>query len=171
MEKMRLRRVKSFSAMFRRRFLQKSQNNFRFLIFIIVFCVSITLIYTSASMYFSSVTIGSKGTVKTLGVGVFWDKVCSNSVSYIDWEIVDPGSQRNVTVYVRNEGSVPTSISLDAVNWDPPSASSYIILSWDYLGQLVEPNESIEATLILSISSSVQNLTNFKFDIVIAGIG
>lgn len=168
---MRLERVRRFSAILRKLFSQKSKKSFRPLIFALAVCVFSVLIYTSVSMYLSLATIGSRGTVKTLGVGVYWDEVCSKHVSYIDWGIVDPGSQENVRVYVRNEGNVHASILLDTINWDPLDASSYITLSWDYSGQLLEPDESIEVTLTLQISSSIQNVINFDFDIVIAGIG
>jgi len=168
---MRLEWVRRFSAILRKLFSQKPKKSFRPLIFALAVCVFSVLIYTSVSMYMFSATIGSRGTVKTVGVGVYWDGVCSKHVSYIDWGIVDPGSQENVRVYVRNEGNVPVVISLDAFNWDPLDASSYITLSWDYLGQPVEPEESIEVTLTLQISSSIENVGNFDFDIEIAGIG
>ena len=168
---MRLERVRRFSAILRRLLSKKPKRDFRLLIFALAVCLFSVLIYTSISTYLFSTTIGSRGTVKTLGVGVYWDEVCSNPVSYVDWGIVDPGSQENVRVYVRNEGNVHVSILLDTVNWDPLNASSYITLSWDYSGQLLEPDESIEVTLTLLISSSIQNVASFDFDIVIAGIG
>jgi hypothetical protein len=167
---MRLERVIRFSAILRRLLSKKPKRDFRLLTFALAVCVFSVLVYTSVSVYLFSTTIGSRGTVRTLGVGVYWDEICSNSVSYIDWGIVDPGSQENVAVYVRNEGNVPASILLDTVDWDPPKASSYITLSWDYSGQLVEPDDSIRVTLTLLISPSIQNVASFDFDIVIAEI-
>ena len=171
MEKTRLKRhVKQFSALLGRLFSQKkSKYIFRIGVFTLAICVFSALVYTSVSMYLFSATISSRGAVKALGVGVYWDKACSNSVSYIDWGIVDPGSQKNVTVYVRNEGNVPTHILLDTVNWDPPNASSYITLGWDYSEQPVKPDESTKVTFILLISPSIQNVTDFDFGIVIVG--
>lgn len=168
---MRVEWVKRFSAILRKLFSQKPKKNFRPLIFALAICVFSALIYTSVSVYLHPATIGSRGTVKALGVGVYWNEACSNPVSYIDWGIVDPGSQENVRVYVRNEGNVHALISLDTVNWDPPKASSYITLSWDYSRQLLKPEESIEVALTLLISSSIENVISFDFDIVIAGIG
>mgnify|MGYP006270735257 FL=1 len=60
----------------------------------------------------SSVRIVGRGTVKAVGVGVFWDSNCTSPVSYIDWGMVEPGSLNNVTLYVRNQGNVVGSISL-----------------------------------------------------------
>ncbi len=75
----------------------------------------------------SSVRIRGQGTVKAVGVGVFWDNNCTNCVSFIDWGIVEPGSMNNVTVYVRNEGNVAASISLATENWG--SVNSFVIAS------------------------------------------
>jgi len=129
---------------------------------------SIAVVYalTSVSVYLSSV-----GTVKAVGVGVYWDSGCSQSVSVIDWGLADPGSVKNVTVYIRNEGNAPIMLSLQTANWNPANASDYISLSWDYGGQAIDPNGVVQVRLVLSVSSSIQGITSFSFDIVIAGSG
>jgi hypothetical protein len=111
------------------------------------------------------------GTVKAVGVGVYWDNACSSRVASIDWGLVEPGSAENVTVFIRNEGNVAATLSLEAVNWSPLNASDFITLSWDYSGQVVDPNEVVEVALFLSVPSSIEGITSFIFDIVIAGSG
>jgi len=56
-------------------------------------------------------------------------------------------------------------------NWYPSNAADYISLSWDYGGQLVNPDELIPVIFTLSISGSVEGITSFSFDIVIMGSG
>ena len=46
----------------------------------------------------SSVRMVGRGTVKAVGVGIYWDSNCTNTVSFIDWGMVEPGSMNNVTV-------------------------------------------------------------------------
>jgi hypothetical protein len=129
---------------------------------------SIAVVYalTSVSVYLSSV-----GTVKALGVGVYWDSGCSQTVSSIDWGLAEPGAVKNVTVYMRNEGNAPITLSLQTSNWNPPNAADYISLSWDYGGQAIGVNQVVAVTLSLSISSNIQGITTFSFDVVIAGSG
>jgi len=119
----------------------------------------------------SSVRIVGRGTVKAVGVGVFWDSNCTNTVSFIDWGMVEPGSKNNVTIYVRNEGNVAASISLATENWNPPNASDYLALIWDYDERLLNPREVAQVTLTLSVSSSVHGIENFSFDIIISVSG
>jgi hypothetical protein len=120
----------------------------------------------SASVYLQSV-----GTVKALGVGVYWDNACSQAVSSIDWGLAEPGAVKNVTVYNRNEGNAPITLSLQTANWNPANATSYISLSWNYGGDIIGANQVVAVTLSLSISSNIQGITTFSFDIVIVGSG
>jgi len=129
---------------------------------------SIAVVYalTSVSVYLSSV-----GTVKAVGVGVYWDSGCSQTVSSIDWGLAELGAVKNVTVYIRNEGNAPVTLSLQTSNWNPPNAADYISLSWNYGGQTIGANQVLAVTLSLSIASNIQEITTFSFDIVIVGSG
>jgi len=119
----------------------------------------------------TSVRLSSSGSVKALGVGVYWDSACSQTVSSIDWGLADPGSVKNVTIYIRNEGNAPITLSLQTANWNPANATNYISLSWDYGGQAIGANQVLAVTLSLSISSNIQGITTFSFDIVVVGSG
>ena len=119
----------------------------------------------------SSVRIVGRGTVKAVGVGVFWDSNCTNAVSYIDWGMVEPGSLNNVTVYVRNQGNVVASISLATENWNPSTASNYLALSWSYDGRPLDPLQVAQVEMTLNVSSSVHGIESFSFDIIISVTG
>jgi len=114
-----------------------------------------------------TLSIGSQGTIETVGVGVYWDSNCSNRVSYVEWGTVEPGSIKNVAIYVRNEGNFPVHLFMLPDNWNPPEASNYMTLSWNYASQTVNPKEVIQTTLTLSTSSGIEGITNFSFDIII----
>jgi hypothetical protein len=129
---------------------------------------SIAVVYALTSV---SVHLSSVGTVKALGVGVYWDSGCSQTVSSIDWGLAEPGAVKNVTVYARNEGNAPITLSVQTANWNPANATNYISLSWNYGGQAIGANQVVAVTLSLSISSSIQGITTFSFDIVVVGSG
>jgi len=40
-------------------------------------------------------------------------------------------------------------------------------LSWNYDGRVLNPTELVEITLTLSVSSDVENIVDFSFDIII----
>lgn len=111
------------------------------------------------------------GNVKAIGVGVYWDSSCTSEALLIDWGIVEPGTTEDVTFYIRNEGNSDIMLSMNTTNWSPLDASNYIALSWDYRSQSIVPATVLPVTLTLSMSSSVQAITSFSFDIVVTGIG
>jgi len=125
------------------------------------------LVMQALSSTQSSRRFPNTGTIRTIGVGVYWDNECTDPVSFIDWDTLEPGSSKDVTFYIRNEGPSAATISMNTSNWDPSNAWEYIALSWDYAGQQINSDEVIQVTLTLSISSRIEGITNFRFDITI----
>ena len=115
------------------------------------------------------VTLPNVGTVRAIGVGVYWDAGCSYQVTSIDWGTVESGATVNVIVYIKNEGNAPMTLSSQTENWSPSTASSYMSLNWDYAGQTIDVDGVIQVTLSLSVSDTIEGITSFSFDIVIIG--
>lgn len=116
-------------------------------------------------------TISSVGAVKAIGVGVYWDQACTNATTSINWGTIEPGSTVDKICFIRNEGNSVSTLSLQTSNWNPSNAANYIDLSWDYGGQSINPDEAVRVTFTLSVSSSIQGITSFSFDITISATG
>jgi len=110
---------------------------------------------------------GNSGTLKTVNVGVYWDAGCTQNVNNINWGLVEPGANVNVTVFIRNEGNAPATLSLSTSGWQPPEAATYIALSWNYNGQLLNEQAVIQVKFTLSVSPNIQGITDFSHDIII----
>lgn len=114
-------------------------------------------------------TIHSSGQIMTIGVGIYWDKNLTNRVSSLDWGVLEAGSNRDITVYIRNEGNTATILTMNSTNWNPPNATSYMTLTWNYSDQRIDVGESIMTALTLSVSGDIQGITGFSFDIILRG--
>jgi len=114
-------------------------------------------------------TISNSGSVTAVGVGVYSDSACKTALTAISWGTVNPGDVKNYTVYVKNEGTVSVTLSMTVSNWNPPSASSYITLTWNQEKSTLTAGQVVPAVLTLSVSSSVSGVTSFSFDITITG--
>jgi hypothetical protein len=119
----------------------------------------------------TSKTLSNSGSVKGVGVGIYQYQNCTSPVNSINWGTLDPGASVNKTVYIRNEGNTPATLSMTTSNWSPSNASSYITLKWDYGGQTLSVNQVIQVKFTLVISSSITGITNFSFGITIVGSG
>jgi len=114
-------------------------------------------------------TIPSSGTVTTVNVGVYLDEQCTQNCTSINWGGVYPDDAINRTVYVKNTGAVPITLSITDGNWDPIDASDYLTLTWDKQGEVLEVDNSVPANLTLSVASDTGDLTAFNFNIIITG--
>ena len=134
---------------------------------LVLYTLSLSLFGPVVSAALRNQTISNAGSVKAIGVGVYWDQVCTSTVSSIDWGIMEPGANVNKTVYIRNEGNALARLTIAASNWNPSSASSYMTLSWDYGGQILNVGEVVQVKLTFSVSSDITGITSFSFDITI----
>lgn len=108
--------------------------------------------------------VPSSGKVVTIGVQL--KDELGNLVKHIDWGELTPNSKKDYHVFAVNNGSIPITLTLTTENWNPPEASNYISLTWDYLGGKINPGETYPITFSLIISEN-PSFTSFSFDIVI----
>jgi hypothetical protein len=114
-------------------------------------------------------TVSNSGNIRAVGVGVYKDSSCTQTLASIDWGALTPGSTRNYTCYVRNEGTLNLVLSRTTSNWNPSSTSSYMTLSWNREGYALNAGATVQAVFTLSVSSSITGIPSFTFDITITG--
>jgi len=136
-----------------------------------VLTVAVILGGIAIGQMISSARLMSSGLVKSVELGVYKDSNCSEVMSSVGWGIVEPGSQHNASVYIRNEGNTEITLFLNCTGWNPPEAETYMVLSWNYTGQLVMPNQVILVILTLSVGNDAPSGRDFTFDVVITAMG
>jgi len=104
-------------------------------------------------------------------VAVYSDAACTVPVTSVDFGTFAPGDTVNKTIYLRNEGGINGTYGLSTANWNPAVASSYLSLTWDYGGQVIQPNVITKVILHLHASSaltSTTGITTFSFYAIIS---
>lgn len=138
---------------------------------LVVYTLVLAMIGPMVSSALSNRTVSNSGSIKAIGVDVYWDQACTNPVSSVNWGIVNPGGNRNITVYIKNTGNSPVTLSMTASNWNPTEATNYMALTWNYAGQTLNANDVTQVMFTLTVSASITGITNFSFDITIAASG
>jgi hypothetical protein len=138
---------------------------------LVVYTLALSMLSPVMSAIQASKSVSNSGSVKGIGVGIYSDQSCTSPVSSFNWGILDPGSNANKTIYIRNEGNTAATLSLATSNWNPATASSYMTLTWNYGGQTLSVNQVVQVKLTLSVSSSTTGITNFSFDITVTAAG
>ena len=106
-------------------------------------------------------------TPPSVQLGVYSDSGCTSALSSVSWGTLNAGGTATATIYLKNEGNVPVTLSISASNWNPSSASSYFTLTWNRAGYVLAVGASVQAVLSLTVSSSITGITTFSFDITI----
>ena len=123
----------------------------------------------TAGALVSSQTVPSAGTVTAVNVGVYTNSACTSNCTSIDWGTLSPGGSTTKTIYVKNTGTIPVTLSMTTANWSPSNANNYLTITWNRANYALAAGSSVSATLTLTASSSAGAITNFSFDIIITG--
>jgi len=115
--------------------------------------------------------IHGAGSIKGVGLGIYWDLQCKNVTSSIDFGLLEPGSDKDFTLYLRNEGNTVLILNMTSKNWSPTEAGNYMSLTWNREGQQVSSDQVISFVITLSVSSNIQDISSFSLDITISGTG
>jgi hypothetical protein len=81
------------------------------------------------------------------------------------------GGSTTQTIYVKNTGTGTITLGLSTTGWTPTQASSYITVSWDKQGTQLTAGQSTQATITITVSPSITNITNFGNTISVLGTG
>lgn len=115
---------------------------------------------------------GPKATLAPLApIAVYYDPDCMVPASSIDWGTLYVGGSKDVTIYVRNEGSVPVTLS-NSTTWYSATASGYMTLNWNYKSQELAASSVMKIVLTLAVASDIPaTVKDFSFDLTITATG
>jgi hypothetical protein len=140
------------------------------MLLLIMYTLSLSLVSQAFPAGQTSRSLSSTGTIQiqaTEGIGIYSNSQCTTPQSTISWGTLQQGGSKNVILYIKNEGSTPTTLALQSSNWSPSTASNYLTLGWNYNNQPISAGSSIAVTLTLTVSASITGITNFAFDITV----
>ena len=127
------------------------------------------LTLTTIAALSSSQNFDLDGTITTVNVELYSDSGCTQPCSTIHVGTLSPGSTFTKTVYVKNTGTVPVTLSMTTSNWNPTGASSYLTLSWNRQNYVLNEGLVREATLTLTVAANTNDLETFSFRATITG--
>jgi len=75
----------------------------------------------------------------------------------------------NVTVYIKNIGTIPLVLNVTTDSWNPISALNYMRLIWNRESYVLSVGSVVQAVLTLSVSSNISGIASFSFNIIVTG--
>ena len=131
--------------------------------------IAVAITFTTLAALSASQDLNMNGTITAVNVEVYSDAACTQPCSNIDVGALNPGDTFTQSVYVKNTGTVPVTLSLTTGNWNPAGANNYLTLSWDRENYVLNEGLSREAELTLTAASNTGSLTSFSFTATITG--
>lgn len=132
----------------------------------------LALTVLTSALLSSTQNVQYNGTVSAVNVGVYSNSDCTITCSQINAETIAPGSSYTNTLYIKNTGNVPVSLSMTPSGWNPTTANGPITITWNRDNYQLAAGASVSARLTLSVSSSIStSITQFSFNIAITGTG
>ena len=117
----------------------------------------------------TSNTLNTSGVMADVDLGVYSNSACTQPRSSINWGTCYAEENKTVTVYLKNEGTVASTLTVLTDDWTPSSAVSCYLLYADCDGETLAPNEVYAATFTLYPLSTASQFDTFSFDIIIQG--
>lgn len=112
--------------------------------------------------------ISVSGVIVIESLGVYWDPMATENVTAIEWGRLRPAENKTVLVYIRNEGSESSNLTLWTSDWSSLEADVYLSLSWNYTGAPVGPGTIVPVELEIHVDPDIEGVVDFSFNI---GIG
>jgi len=118
----------------------------------------------------STRSLSSGGTITSLNVEIYSNIECTQTCSNINWGTLSPGESTSQTIYIKNSSNKPIMLYMTIENWIPTSANTYMDLTWDKEGTILDPDQVTPSSLTLTTDSDTGSLTDFNFEIIITGV-
>jgi len=142
------------------------------MLLLVTYTLSLSFVSQAFPAVQTSKTLSSTGAIQiqtSAGIGIYSNSQCNSQLSSMTWGTLEPGAAQNIVCYIKNEGNVPTILSMQTSDWTPSTASDYLSLTWDYSELTIDPGVVVQITFVLNVSPDVTGITNFSFDVIIIG--
>jgi hypothetical protein len=136
---------------------------------IAIITAAILLTVTTAAVLNTSQIVPLNGTVTAVNLALYTDIGLTTPCTTLNTGMISPGGTSTQTIYVKNTGTVPETLTMAVNGWNPSNASSVLTLSWDRQTYVLSAGQSIPATLTLTAAANTGSLTTFSCNVTFTG--
>jgi hypothetical protein len=125
--------------------------------------VAITIIWVAV------LSVSNNIIINAVGVEAYSNSACTQPVTSLNVGYVNPDTVVNQTIYVKNSGTMPITLTMIANSWSPTATPSCLTLTWNRQNYILDAEDSVSATLMLSVASDKVGVTTFNCNVTIVG--
>lgn len=155
----------------------------KFGIFIFALCMMTSAVVLTSGLLTTKKTVSGLGTVaivtggggggtpQSLNINLYNDSACTKPLTTIQWGQFSPGGSKTQTIYIKNTGNVPATLSLTTDTWSPTNATTYLSITWNKESTSLAVGQSVAAAITLTVDSNITGITSFSCNINIVASG
>ncbi len=136
---------------------------------IAVVIAGLLLTVTTAAVLTSNQVVPLSGSITAVNVGVYSDSGCTQTATALNVGAINPGGTATQTVYIKNTGNVPETLTMAASNWSPSNATLSLTLTWNQQNTILSAGNSVPAVLTVTAASNCGSMTTFSCSVTITG--
>jgi len=136
---------------------------------VIIAITGLLVTMTTLGALSDSMNLSLSGAITTVNVDAYTDSACTVPCTALNVGAVTPGSSVTRTIYIKNSGTVPVTLTMGTSGWSPSNAGSYVTVSWDCQNDILAAGGSTPAVLTVAAASNVGSLTAFGCTVTITG--
>ncbi len=80
---------------------------------------ALALTLTTAAILSANQTVPLTGTINAVNLGVYSDSACTQTATALTAGTLNPGATTTQTVYIKNTGNIPETLTMTTTNWTP----------------------------------------------------
>jgi hypothetical protein len=127
------------------------------------------LAISTSGLLSASQSVPYNGTISAVNLAIYSDSGLTQNCTSLNIGTVNPGGTATQTIYVKNTGTVPETLTMAVNNWNPVGASSSLTITWDKQNSVLSAGQSIQATLTLAVAANTGSLTTFSCSVTFTG--
>jgi hypothetical protein len=131
--------------------------------------VGILLTLTTAAVISTNQIVPLNGTITAVNLGVYSDSACTQTATALTVGTLNPGGTATQTIYIKNTGNVPETLTMTTNNWNPTNATSSLNLTWNQQNTILNAGQAIQAILTITAASNTGSLTTFSCNVIFTG--
>jgi hypothetical protein len=130
---------------------------------------ALALVLTTAAVLSTNQTVPLTGTINAVNLGVYSDSACTQTLTTLNIGTLNPGNNATQTIYIKNTGNIPETLTMTTNNWTPTGANTTLTLSWNRQNTVLAAGANTPATLTLTAASNTGTITTFSCDVTLTG--
>jgi archaellum component FlaG (FlaF/FlaG flagellin family) len=124
---------------------------------------------STSGLLSASQSVSYNGTISAINLGIYSDSGLTQNCTSLNIGIVNQGGTATQTIYIKNTGTIPETLTMAVNNWNPASANSSLTLSWDKQNYVLNAGQSTQAILTLTVAANTGSLITFSCSVTFTG--